>query len=292
MRHIALILTALLLASSAVADDGKPPSPGLSFFANAGAFWADKNTANFYNGRPGNANTIERVLYSEAYGREIWQTLVNDGAISPTTIGSHTQLQVVEYADMYYRLSYQIGLGMRYDYSSGFGWLLRFDLAQLTAVGAFNISSDNGAGILGNDRYVRFDIGGREERINIDFAISKTAKLNDVLDFEINLGASLINTKVKENRIGYGAASWSILDVWNGQSPYTTADSYEYINQGGIGYGVFISVLVGYNVPTVGAIKAGYTCYQAKTVLQDYTAWGWQHMLGVRIEMNNFSFIK
>ena len=298
MKRIALVVTTLLLAASAVADD-KPPSPGLSFFANAGAFWADKATANFYSGRPDNANTINRVLHSSTYGQQIWQHLVNQQAISPSTIGSYNQLQVVEYPDMYYRLSYQVGLGLRYDYSiasvlssntrSTMGWLLRFDLMKLNALGAFNLSSDNGAGILGSDPYIRCGMLGKEDRISIDLALTRTAKLNDALDLELDLGASLINTKVKDNLMEIKGSTYSILDVWDGQSPDHGVGSYEYINQGGIGYGVFISALVGYAVPGIGAIKAGYTCYHSKTVLENYTAWGWQHMLGVRVEMNNLS---
>ena len=300
-RALVLATTLLLAAASATADDGQPPSPGLSFFANAGAFWADNNTANFYNGHPSNANTIDRVLHSETYGTQIWQHLVNQGAISPSTIGNYSQLQVVEYPDMYYRISYQIGLGMRYEYTSGFGWMLRFDLARLNAIGAFNLSSNNGTGILGSDPYIRCGMLGKEDRINIDLAITRTVRLNETLDLELDLGASLINTKVKDNLMEIKGSTYSILDVWNGQSPSYGTGSYEYINQGGIGYGVFMSLLVGYSVPGVGAIKVGYTCYQAKTVLRGgvgadgsadpYTAWGWQHMLGIRVEMNNFSFI-
>lgn len=292
MKRIVLIVTTLLLAASATADDGKPPSPGLSFFANAGAFWADNVTANFYSGRLGNENTIERVLKSQSIGHQIWLHLVDQQAISPSAINDESQFRVVEYPDMYYRISYQIGLGMRYDYASGFGWLLRFDMARLNAIGAFNLSSDNGTGTPDNTPYIRCGMLGKEERINIDFALTRTAKFNKTLDIELNLGASLINTKVQDNLMEIGGATYSILDVWNGQSPDYGVGSYEYINQGGIGYGVFISVLMGYAVPEVGAIKAGYTCYQAKTVLKGYTAWGWQHMLGVRFEMNNFSFIK
>ena len=303
MKRIVLIATLLIAASAtASADDGKPPSTGLSFFANAGAFWASNNNANFYSGRPDNPNTIDRVLHSNFFGQQLWQHLVNQGAISPSSIGSYSNLQVVEYPDMYYRISYQIGLGLRYDYASGFGWLLRFDLARLNAIGAFNLSSDNGTGVLGSDPYIRCGILGNEERIHIDLALSKTAPLSDALDLELNLGVSLINTKVKDNLIEVGGGTWSILDVWDGQSPDYGVGSYEYINQGGIGYGVFMSALVSYSLPGMGAIKAGYTCYQAKTVLHGgtaadgsadpYTAWGWQHMLGIRFEMNNFSFIK
>ena len=164
------------------------------------------------------------------------------------------------------------------------------------------VKSVNGTGVLGSDPYIRCGILGNEERIHIDLALSKTAPLSDALDLELNLGVSLINTKVKDNLIEVGGGTWSILDVWDGQSPDYGVGSYEYINQGGIGYGVFMSALVSYSLPGMGAIKAGYTCYQAKTVLHGgtaadgsadpYTAWGWQHMLGIRFEMNNFSFIK
>ena len=62
-----------LSTETAVDDDGVPRRlpTGLSVFANAGAVWADDITANFYSGRPENANTINRVLYSESYGYNI-----------------------------------------------------------------------------------------------------------------------------------------------------------------------------------------------------------------------------
>lgn len=289
-----MVVAMLMLAQTATADPGsddKPPSPGLSVFANAGGFWADRVTANFYSGREENANTIYRVLHSNTYGEQIWTSLVNQGLISPSAISSYSQLQVVEYPDMYYRISYQIGLGLHYVYRSGFGWLLRFDMARLNAIGAFNLSSNNGTGVLGSDPYIRCGMLGKEDRISIDVALTRSVALNDVLDLELDLGASLINTKVQDNLIEIGGGAWSILDVWGGRSPDYGVGDYTYINQGGIGYGVFVSLLVGYNVPEVGTIKAGYSCYQTRTVLEDYTAWGWQHMLGIRFEMNNFSFI-
>ena len=165
MKPATVIFAALMLASSVATADEKevPPGPapakrytGLSVFANAGAIWADNVTANFYSGRPENANTINRVLHSNTYGQQIWQRLVSHGQISPSAISNYNQLQVVEYANMYYRISYQIGMGIRNDYASGFGWLLRFDLARLNALGAFNLSSTNGTGILTNNhQYIR-----------------------------------------------------------------------------------------------------------------------------------------
>lgn len=295
MKPTIILMAALLLSSaSQAADDGVPrrkPSSGLSVFANAGAVWADDNTSNFYSGRPGNANTIDRVLHSETYGNRIWQELKNDGLIS-SAVANKDMLTVSEYGNMYYRTSLQYGLGIHYTYESGFGWLLRFDLSRLSALGAFNLSSTNGTGILSNNhQYIRCGLMGREDRINIDFAITRSIDLGDNLCFELDLGASINNTKVKESLMEIDGSTYSILDVWNGQSPSSYTGSYEYINQGGIGWGVFMSGFIGYEVEGVGAIKAGYTCHHSKTTLQGYSAAGWIHCLTVRFEITNFSFL-
>lgn len=283
----------MLAASATAADDGKPPSryTGLSVFADAGVIWADGNTADFYSGRPSNVNTINRVLHSQTYGMQIWQNLTTAGLIS-SAVGSYDQLQVIEYPSMYYRTSFTYGMGIRYDYASGFGWLLRFDLAQLQALGAFNLSASNETGLLGYDRYVRCGIMGREDRINIELALTRSVSLNDAMELELDLGGGFVNTKVRENAMEIAGVSYSILDVWNGQNPDAGVASYDYINQGGIGYSVFMSGLLGYTVSGVGTIRAGYTCSHAKVVLEGYSAWGWQHLITLRFEMNNFDIFK
>ena len=132
---------------------------------------------------------------------------------------------------------------------------------------------------------------GTESRINIDFAISKTVDLSDLLCLELNLGASVNNTKVTKNLMEIKGATWSILDVWNGQQPYHGIAEYDYVNQGGIGCGVFMSSYLGYRVSGVGAVKLGYTCYHSQTTLKGYSAMGWHHCLDLRLEINNFSFL-
>ncbi|MBR1784631.1 MAG: hypothetical protein IJ760_04250 [Bacteroidales bacterium] len=290
MRAAVVAMAAMLMAGSAAADDGRPPSRGLAITGDAGAWLADNNTADFYSGKPGNSNTIDLVLHSNLYGRQIWQTLVDQGLISPSAIGSHEALRVAEYPSMRYRVGLHYAVGLHYVYASGFGWLLRADMARLHAEGAFNLEATAGGGVLGSRQYVRCGIAGREDRVCIDFALTQRVPLGGRLDLEIDLGASLVNTKVRENIIEAGGGTWSILDVWGGHSPDYNAGSYDYINQGGIGYGVFVSLLVGYELPVLGTMKAGYTCSQARTVLEGHTAWGWQHMLGIRLELNNFSF--
>ena len=247
--------------------------------------------ANFYNGNPTNDNTIDRVLYSEAYGNTIWNDLVNQGLISPSAIGSYHQLQVVEYGNMHYRPAIQIGLGFRYDYDNQWGWLAHFDYSKLHAVGAFNLSSTNGTGILSNvGQYVTCAIAGAEERIYIDFGLSKKVRLENGFDLGFEFGASMNNTKVESNDMQIAGATYSILDRWNGESPSIYGYTYEYINQGGVGFGGFGSVNYSLTLPNHSAITAGYTLYYTKINLSKYESMGLQHMLFLRFDMNDFSF--
>ena len=132
---------------------------------------------------------------------------------------------------------------------------------------------------------------GKEDRINIDLALTRTVALGDNLCLELDLGLNLNNAKVRESLMEINGSTYSILDVWNGQSPDIGVGSYEYVNQGGLGMGVFMSGLVGYSIRGIGAVKAGYTCHHSKANLNGYDSWGWHHGLFVRFEINNFSFL-
>ena len=275
MKRFFTVLATLLAMNAALADDDGVPRrgpSGLSVYANAGVIWADGVNANFYSGRPENVNTIDRVLYSNSYGTQIWNELKSAGLIDGT-IANYNQLNVEEYANMYC-------------------WLLRFDLLRLRANGVFNLGSTTGTGILTNNhRYIPCDIMGLEDRIHIDLAITRTVYLGGNICLELDLGATLNNTKVRENKMKIASSTYSILDVWNGNTPDVGVGSYEYVNQGGIGWGVFMSGLVGYGIRGIGAIKAGYTCYHSRTNLIGYDSMGWQHSIFVRFEINNFSFL-
>lgn len=299
MKHATLILAALLFAASATAEDGccgvgeddQPPSTGLSVFVNAAGYVAAANAAEFYSGRDDNPNKINNILHSNSYGAAIWDRLISAGRISPSAVGRYDQLTVVEFPPkMDYRLAYQIGIGVRYDYTSGFGWLLRFDMAKLVAEGGFNLST-GGIPLLGTDQYITCGIFGKESRYNIDLAIAKTVPLSDLLDIEMNLGASMVNVKVEENAMEIIGSTYSILDRSDGRVPDVSTMEYEYQNQGRIGYGFFATAAMGYRVSGIGALKLYYTCRQDRITFTDRKEWGWQHAFGIRIEMNNFSFL-
>lgn len=285
---LALISPAFVVSAQYAKDISQR---GLSVTIGAGLMDASDRTANFYCGREGNANTVNRILHSQMYGPQIWTDLTEQDLIS-SAIGSYQQLQVAEYGNMFYRLAVQLSLGVRYDYDNGFGWLVHFDYARLNALGAFLISTDNGTGILSNrDQYVRCGIAGQEKRIYIDLGLNRQFRLSNGLDLAFQLGATVVNTSVLANDIQVAGTSYSILDVWNGHTPDAYSQMYPYVNQGGIGIGAFSGVSLGYTMDNFDAISLGYTFRYDKINLLGYELYCPQHLLTLRMDVANFSFL-
>lgn len=275
---------------------------GLSLTVDAGLLVPNDKQAGFYSGRPGCPNTIERVLKSEQYGTQIWNDLVNQQLISPSAIHDYREFTIAEYPTMDNKLTYQLGVGIRYDYDSRWGWLLHFDYSQASAVGQFLLSSNNGTGILGGSQYVVCDIYGTEKRMLIDFAIARRQPLSSYMELEIDFGLDFNNTKVQKQEMRIGKGAYSVLDVWGGRSPEMTTGTYEYMNQGRLGWGGFCSVALCYTMAGA-SIDLGYTLYHTQTRYLDYNDWAagsfldrWlasaalQHNVFLRFNINNFSF--
>lgn len=300
LRLSFVLISLLLLVTPLHAQKKKTaqmqPLSGLYITVDAGLLIPSDKQANFYNGDNHSPNNLMRVLKSEMYGTQIWNDLVNRQLISPSAIHDYGEFQVAEYADMYYRLTFQLGVGFRYVYNNGWGWLARFDFSEMTAAGQFLLSSNNGTGILGHNNYVVCGIYGRERRVLIDLGIAKRIPLTQSVDLEIDLGFDLNNTKVSKNEIRVPdnkGRTYNILDIWGGQTPYTGIGTYEYINQGAIGIGGFGTVALSYRVP-MGAIDFGYTYYYMQTKFRNYNeddCYAPQHNIFLRFNLNNFSFL-
>ena len=244
-QRLRLIL-AFFLAFSAGIPMLAQEARGLSLSIDASGLFADNYQANFYRGIPSNLNNIERVMHSEQFGYYMWIDLTDQGLIT-SNIGNYRQLSIEEYGQMHYQIAMQLGMGLRYDFGRNWAWLLRFDYARLTAIGQFLINSgrNNSVSLTNQEAYVACPIQGKEKRILIDLGLSKRFPISNGHFIQADLGASLNNTKVEANDILVAGRQYSILDVWGGQSPSMGTPAYEYLNQGGIGYGGFFTLAYG-----------------------------------------------
>ena len=287
-----LLLFFLPLSNTTLAQKNKPSSlRGLSLTVHIGMLRADNSHADFYNGAPQNANTLERILYSETYGNAIWNNLTEQDLIG-SAVANYHQITVAEYGDMYYKPAIQLGMGFRYDLDpSLWAWQLAFDYAKLHAQGLVLLNSGKNITTLTNqNRYVNCPATGVEERIYIKLGIIRKFHLQNGFDLEAALGANVNNTKVESSDIRIAGVTYSILDIWGGQAPSSYVGSYEYINQGGIGYGAWASLRFGFTLPAGTAMSLDYTLHYNKVNLIGYRDFAFHHAIGLNVAINNFSF--
>ena len=292
-RSIVMLAVFVFFLSNTVfgGNSGSSRLRGLSLTVDVGVMRPGDYHANFYNGNPRNVNTLNRILYSETYGNSIWNNLTTQDLIG-SSVANYNQITVAEYGDMYYKLAFQLGMGFRYDFEfSGWAWQARFDYAKLHAQGLVLLNSGHNTAFLTNQNaYVNCPAMGVEERIYIDLGIIRKFSLTDFWDLELSLGGNLNNTKVESSDISIGGITYSILDVWGGQSPSSYVGTYEYVNQGGIGYGGYASVSIGFTLPMGTAMSLGYAFHYNKVSLQGYEAFAPQHIVSLNVALNNFSF--
>ena len=271
-------LTAQRAASGTYAD-------GLSVSLTAGGMLSSNHTANFYSGIEGNANTIYRVLHSAAYGPQIWADLTSQGSIT-SAVSNYGQLRVAEYGAMRYKTAVQLHMGLRYDYPrANWGWLLLFSYARLTAAGAFLLDATNGTGPLTNKgRYVSCPLSGEEVRLGIDAGVAKRFRLRNGFDIGVEGGVCANNTRVESSVMHIAGRNYSILDVWGGASPDAYTQEYEYMNQGGLGYGLFGTVTYGITLRSLSSLAIGYSAHYLRINLEGYQSFAMQHLLFVRID--------
>ena len=264
------------------------PLRGFSVTIDAGGTYAGKYHANFYNGTPENLNTIDRILHSEAYGNPIWNSLVNQGLISPSEIPRYDNLEVAEYADMTYSITYQVGIGFRYDFEDkNTAVFARFNYSKLTAKGAFNLYRHPSAVILTNEnQYITCGIWGNESRTYIDLGLSKSFPINPMLHFVADIGLNINHVRVESNDVEIAGTTYSILDVWGGNYPTTSTQSYEYY-QTGIGFGAFAAPCLRLMLPKSMAVDLGLNCYYNKINLPNYDKYAPQFTLFMRFILNN-----
>ncbi len=192
---------------------------GWRFGVNFGAYFANKSTANFYNGT--GDNNIQNVFNNPHYEKQILEVLkINDKS---------EILYKVLPTDMKYDPAMLLGLFIKYNFNKKTGLFIQFNYSKLKAADVFTLVLEDYTQF--EPEYKICNIYGIEERINIDLGLSTGFELSDNYMYLFEAGLNINDTKVLESKIQIENLKFSIVD-------YTAI--YYKIVQGGIGYGGFI----------------------------------------------------
>ena len=268
---------------------------GMEAGLNVGAFFGDRNTANFYNGA-GNEegmNSADRIIYNIHYMTMINEVLEQNGYRYLLGLDANGEpLYHAEYPTaMKFVPSIYAGLTGRYWLSRKFGISISMNFSRLTTSDKFVIYNDVEMPPSNKeDQYILGTIAGQDDRININLGLISSFYLNERLNFILEYGVNLSNTTVKFNKIQIYDL---VLDIkYQGPNDYVPGgmgQQYQF-RQGGIGYGAYVTP--GLQLTFKHDISMDLVCdmYYSYISLEHYSNWGFHFAPFVRFNFTRLFY--
>lgn len=244
---------------------------------NIGAYFGNKNTANFYNGA-GNEegmNSADKVINNIHYLNMINEVLEQNGYRYPLEEG----LYYTEYpTDMSYQPSIYAGLTGRYWFNRKVAFAFSMNYSRLVAKDQFVIYNTNPDIPPSNKEnlYVLGNIAGQEDRVNIDIGLLNSFPIHERANFIFEVGFNLNNTTVMMNKIEIYNL---VLDIkYNGPGDYIPGGNVQTYSfkQGGIGYGAYATPGIQINFSEGISMDILAQFYYSYISLEHYSQWGLQ----------------
>lgn len=258
--------------------DTNTMNSGFSFGFNMGAYFASPYQANFYNGNPGNVDSIGLIFSNYYYTQEIRQAL-ND---------TFRLLELPQ--KMSYQPALQFGFYVKYSFSKQLGAFAQFNYAKLKANDVFTMGIGPDPSYLTFDEIRTYPIWGTEERIYIDLGVSKTFETSKTVQVFLEGGLNINNTRVKEHKINIESLEYSLINIY-GNSPYvpnTQMQTYE-TRLGGLGIGVFATTGLRFVFNDKVSLDPGVSLYWSQANLEGYQAYRPQYSVFVRLCYHSLS---
>lgn len=272
---------------------------GLEAGINVGAYFANKNMANFYNGASNEdgRNSGDRIINNIYYLNSINEVLEQNGYRYPLEEG----LYETEYpVAMKYTPAIYAGLTGRYWLNKKIAISVSMNYSKLYARDNFVIYNTN-PDIPPSNRENQYVIGtvlGVEERVNIDLGLINSFPIHEKANFIMEYGLNINNTAALENKLEiYGL----LLDIkYKGPYDYVPGGNTPQYNftQKGIGYGGYLSPGIQLNftqdisVDIVSQFYYNYIniAYDSSTARESYNSWGVQFAPYIRFNFTRLFF--
>ncbi|MBI5217921.1 MAG: hypothetical protein HY958_03210 [Bacteroidia bacterium] len=194
---------------------------GLFFGGETGAYFANKYTANYYNGT--GTNSIYNILNPN---NTYYQTLIRPVLNNYNYTYDSTSLP----QNMKYDISFMVGFLARYHFSDRSALYFEMNTAKLKTTDVFMLKTDSVTSFT-DPVYVECGIYGYESRFEFNLCYYQVFGKNKIFNPFFVFGANLNNTQVKKNEIKIKTLTYSIMNPQN---------AMYHIQQGGIGYGLIL----------------------------------------------------
>ncbi len=268
-QHRCLLISALFIVLAGVESRAGEPdlyeadelrTIQFTYGINLGGYFANNSTANYYNGS--GHHSLELALNRQHNYSRIREALGYDFELHglPANMGYSPAAMVGVFGSLL--------LGRRTALHG------EFNFARLRADDFFTIELDKPSFIEG-DNVVRYPLSGVEERSDIQIGVQHTSvtEASTIHPF-FEVGASLVSTKVKENRARIEGQSYSIRNI---------SDTYYDFRDDGIGFGGYATLGLRMDLGESYALALGAGTRYQSIKLGDYEGFYFNYTLFVRL---------
>ena len=223
------------------------------FGINFGTYFANRYSANYYNGSDGNINKISYVMSNTYWYQEIAKLLNSNDTVVVREVPTN----------MHYNVAVTGGLFLRYNFTRTWGVFLEVDYAQLKTDAEFTVEVDPASYLTQPDLRL-FGIHGREQRVNLDLgAHCRFPVYKNRMNLFLQAGLNVNYTGVMKSYINIYDKEYSLINVYGNQNYVPNSNLKEYqTNQGGFGYGLHAGGGIGFTfTDQIGLELGGYLNY-------------------------------
>ena len=295
MRTILILLTALIISAPPASgqqnksnsqnkdqkkfqnhgqkDEEEDPNPyplrKVEFGLNFGTYFANRYSANFYNGTPKNVNSIVDLWMNPNYKRDIRQAL---GVDESDTV---TQVTVDEGngypTNMHYNVGFMGGVFLRINFNRKNGMFLEANYAMLRAADAVKIRIYNPLAPATFDDYKMEQVIGKEGRVMIDLGYQRSFPLKSRINLFLQAGITLCYTQVQKSIFVVEGQEFNLVNIYgsSGYQPGTNQQTFP-VNQNAFGFGGFLGVGAGIPLTDNWGLEPGFFTHYYPTNLEYY----------------------
>lgn len=242
------------------------PVPRFEFGLNFGTYFANKYSANYYNGTPQNVNNINYVMSNPYWRRDIRKSL---GIGETDTV---TQLTVDGYPlNMHYNVAFMGGLFRRLNFNRKNSLFLQVNYTQLKAEDVVTMKIYNPYAPATLAPYAYEAVAGREGRVMIDLGYQRSFPLKSRINLFIQAAATMCYTQMLQSDFVVEGREYDMVNIY-GNNIYVpnTPMQTVYVNQNAFGFGGFLGVGAGIPLTEMFGIEPGFYSQVYPTNLEHY----------------------
>jgi hypothetical protein len=249
-------------------DENPYPLKRVEFGLNFGSYFANKYSANFYNGTPGNVNNVNYIMGNQTWYREIQQAL----GLSQTDVVIVQEQPTSGYpTNMHYNVAFSGGLFLRVNFNRKNSVFLQANYAQLKAGDAIILQVNP------NNTYLSFpdlrseQVIGKEGRVMIDLGYQRSFPLKSRINLFIQGGLTMCYTQVIKSIFVVEGREYNLVNVYGSQGYQPGYNSQTFnVNQNAFGFGGCLGVGAGIPLTDMFGIEPGFFAHYYSVNLEGY----------------------